>query len=71
MAAPTFHGTTEEADDLVAALARNCECTFTPVGIRMSTCAVHDALINDQRWLDGLLFARRLVSVLTREEWTE
>jgi hypothetical protein len=53
---------------LEAALARNCTCKYGDANERTETCAPHAALA-DQRWLDGLLFARRINSRLHKEEW--
>lgn len=68
-AAVVFHGTEDEMRDLLNALTRNCACTFGLMGVRLTTCAPHDALVHDQRWLDHLLFARRICTRLEREEW--
>ena len=40
------------------------------MGVRLATCAPHRMLTEDQRALNGLLFARRLVERLRREELT-
>lgn len=61
MAPVQFHGTPAEARVLLDVLNHNCECEM-PLGIRLSTCPVHTALINDQKWLDHLLFARRWIT---------
>ena len=63
-----WHGSQQESSDLVTALARNCTCQFGVMGVRLETCGPHRMLIEDQRALDGLLFARRLAARLRREE---
>lgn len=65
-----WHGTVEESNALVSAIANNCECKFGLMGARMSTCVPHQAMIEDQRWLDGLLFGRRLRHDLIQGEWS-
>lgn len=56
----TWHGNTQESSALVDAIAHNCTCEFGLMGVRVTTCAPHKALTDDQRWLDGLLYARKL-----------
>jgi hypothetical protein len=63
-----WHGTQQESFDLVNAIARNCTCEFGLMGVRLATCAPHRMLTEDQRALNGLLFARRLAERLRREE---
>jgi len=63
-----WHGTQQESFDLVNAIARNCTCEFGLMGVRLATCAPHRMLIEDQRALNGLLFARRMAERLRREE---
>lgn len=71
-----WHGSTAEAQMLIAALAANCACHYGLMGVRLDTCAAHIAFTTDQRFLDGLLFARRLLRerLLTEEhgdyEWS-
>lgn len=60
MAATLFHGTRLDSDELITAIARNCTCAFGIMGVRTSTCAGHDMLVNDQRALNGLVWERRL-----------
>ncbi|MCA1644065.1 MAG: hypothetical protein LC797_00905 [Chloroflexi bacterium] len=40
------------------------------MGVRLATCAPHRMLTEDQRALNGLLFARRMAERLNREEFT-
>jgi hypothetical protein len=65
-----WHGTQQESFDLVNAIARNCTCEFGLMGVRLATCAPHRMLTEDQRALNGLLFARRMQERLRREEFT-
>src|ERR1700726_2829910 len=66
-----WHGTQQESFDLVNAIARNCTCEFGLMGVRLATCAPHRMLTEDQRALNGLLFARRMAERLSREEFTK
>ena len=65
-----WHGTQQESFDLVNAIARNCTCEFGLMGVRLATCAPHRMLTEDQRALNGLLFARRMQERLRSEEFT-
>jgi hypothetical protein len=65
----TWYGSQQESFDLVNAIARNCTCEFGLMGVRLSTCPPHQMLTEDQRALNGLLFARRMADRLRREEW--
>jgi hypothetical protein len=65
-----WHGTRQESLDLSNAIAHNCTCEFGLLGVRLTTCAPHRMLVEDQRALDGLLFVRRMADRLRREEWT-
>jgi hypothetical protein len=65
-----WHGTQQESFDLVNAIARNCTCEFGLMGIRLVTCAPHRMLTEDQRALNGLLFARRMANRLRIEEFS-
>jgi hypothetical protein len=64
-----WHGTSQESAALVEAVAGNCNCTFGRTGERNAVCAAHRMLVEDQRALDGLVFACRLKSRLLDEEW--
>ncbi len=64
-----WHGTQSERMDLLRAIAHNCECQVDDMGVQLEGCALHRMLISDQRALDGLLFARRLVERLKRQEF--
>ena len=63
-----WNGTESESFDLLASVRRHCACQFDRAGIQVKSCAPHDALVSSQRFLDGLLFARRIVGQLMLEE---
>jgi len=63
-----WRGNREQMLDLLAAVARHCTCAVDAHGVRHSSCAAHRLLVEDQRALDGLLFARWLGGRLRREE---
>ena len=68
MATVIWHGTLNERRDLSRAVHHNCTCEFGLMGVRLSTCASHHMLNEDQRALDGLLFGRRIARRLCHEE---
>jgi hypothetical protein len=68
MATVIWHGTRNERRDLSRAVHHNCTCEFGLMGVRLSTCASHHMLYEDQRALDGLLFGRRIARRLGHEE---
>ena len=63
-----WHGTPDEALELVNCVARNCACQFSAIGTRTTLCDSHRMLSTDQRALDGLLFARYMAARLWAEE---
>ena len=65
---PAWHGTPQEANDLADSLAHNCACEFGQMGDRLATCDAH-AMIEDQRTLDGLVFARYMAERLIAQEF--
>jgi hypothetical protein len=65
----TWHGTQEESFALISAIARNCTCQFGLMGARLNVCSPHQMLTDDQRALNGLLFARHNLSRLLLEEF--
>lgn len=65
-----WYGSQQESLDLVNAVARNCSCEFGMMGVRLTICAPHKMLVEDQRALNGLLFARRIAERLRSEEST-
>jgi hypothetical protein len=66
----TWYGTQVESFALISALAHNCTCVFGQKGIRLKICPAHQMLMDDQRALDGLLFARRMAAQLLEEEFS-
>ena len=69
MTAPiAWHGTHREQLDLLTALSRHCACEIRPGEVRVQVCPAHRMLIEDQRILDRLLFARHLARRLKAEE---
>ena len=64
-----WNGSEAEARALLAAVARYCACQIADTGAVTTPCAAHDALVSSQRFLDGLLFGRRIASRLIAEEW--
>lgn len=64
----TWHGTTAEAQLLVAAVNHYCTCVYDGGGALVAVCPAHRMLVEDQRALNGLLFARRIREQLIREE---
>jgi hypothetical protein len=63
-----FHGTEQETSTLLSAIQRYCACTRALTGQITALCAPHRMLLDDQRALNGLLFARRIAERLTLEE---
>lgn len=64
IAAAVFRGDAEQVRALIEAVEHNCVCD--PPG--RGNCLTHQAML-DQRWLDGLLFARYLTERLMLEEF--
>lgn len=64
-----WHGTHQEWEDLADAAARHCQCVWNGMGGLLVRCPAHQ-LLDDQRSLDRLLFARRIASRLRVEERT-
>jgi hypothetical protein len=63
-----WNGTEAESLELLKAIARHCACEYAASGACIRVCAPHDALAHSQRFLDGLLFARRIGARLIAEE---
>lgn len=63
MATIEWHGTQAEGQALLKAIASNCTCEFGLMGARISTCPPHAAFTSDQRFVDGLVFERRWMTV--------
>ena len=64
-----WKGTEPESFELLSVIQGNCVCEFGTDGARSRVCKPHDALVHDQRFLDGLLFGRRIADRLRAEEW--
>ena len=64
-----WNGTPGEYLDFTCVLDRHCGCEFGVLGVRLTRCGAHD-LTDDQRALNGLLFARRMAERLNSEEFT-
>lgn len=65
----TWHGDVAEMRDLTTAVSHNCVCVYGMMGMRSVTCPAHKAITDDQRFLDGLLWERRLLSRRCDEEF--
>jgi hypothetical protein len=66
-----WHGDQKQSDELLAALARNCECVFDDAAGKLVTpCPGHLMMTTDQRALDGLLFARYLAATWRKGEFS-
>jgi len=63
---PKWQGSEAEMQALLAALEHNCECKINPDGAKV-LCDVHRLPLS-QSTLDRLLFMRRIVARLQREE---
>lgn len=60
LASTRFYGNEQEQTDLLSALQNNCDCVLDPnTGARVVTCNPHNALIEDQWYLDHILMERR------------
>lgn len=70
---PAWHGTEQQATELREAVEHNCDCARDGQGNLTRRCALHAAAYTDpdQRFLDGLLFARSMAARLSAEEWRE
>jgi len=67
-----FKGSEDETKDLLAATEHSCtppdQCVKDPQGKVTQVCAAHRALLN-QKFLDGVLAARRRREEILLEEW--
>lgn len=64
-----WHGSKRESLELLLAVGRNCACRVLD-GKTVSACAARRMLAEDQRAIDGLLFARNISTHLVKEEFT-
>ncbi len=69
-AAPVWHGTQQEAGELVGAINRVCACEYGAGNVVLRRCAAHSLLL-DQAALDRLLFLRRIRTRLLAGEYQE
>jgi hypothetical protein len=63
-----WHGTRGEFGQLLEAVGKYRTCATNAKGERTATCEPHRMVVEDQRAVDGLLFARRIAGRLRREE---
>ncbi len=68
-AASVWHGTADELDQLTKAVTDNCVCGQRSY-LLAPRCPAHQ-LLDDQRALDRLLFARRIAARLRQEEFAD
>jgi hypothetical protein len=66
---PVWHGTHQEAADLLATVLRHCTCIVDEHAGCVTLCPPHMMVYTDQRAMDGLLFARRMYARLRAEEF--
>lgn len=64
-----WHGDNAESTALVAAISRHCACEYGEANERIVTCAPHQAMVDDQRFLDGLLEMRHYRNQLLAQEF--
>ncbi len=65
-----FHGSEAERFELLTAIQHNCACLFAMNGTKTSNCEPHRALVEEQRFMDGLLFSRYRVKTILAEEFS-
>jgi hypothetical protein len=61
----TWKGSKEEAELLIKAFAANCECDKD----KKLLCPSHQAMLEGQRFIDGLLFVKAMRQTFLRGEW--
>jgi hypothetical protein len=70
MRTPVWHGTQQEAADLLSAALHHCTCVVDDKsGARAVMCPPHAMVFTDQRAINGLVFARRMYARLVDEEF--
>jgi hypothetical protein len=67
--APAWHGTEQEAADLLLAAKNHCTCDLESGQPLFKMCETHAMVFTDQRALNGLLFARHISLRLRAEEF--
>lgn len=70
MTLTVWRGTEEELSLLQQIICRNGDCSCPDDGEWLPGCAVHRKIADDQRLLNGLVFARRIARRLEAEEKT-
>lgn len=72
MATPSvvWHGTKAQANLLMRILQKNCECV-TDEGKPKFLCPGHRALVESQRFTDGLIAYQAIADRLRKEEFCE
>ena len=64
-----WHGTRQEASELLYEISVHCSCEPPAGSPRPERCAPHRMLVEDQRAVNGLLFGRKIAGRLLLEEW--
>ncbi len=64
-----WRGREAQAFELLQALNRHCSCVTTPRGGLKAMCPGHQMLVDDERAINGFLFARHIASRLQAEEF--
>jgi hypothetical protein len=64
-----WHGTRQEGSELLHAISAHCSCDPTAGPAQTRRCPPHRMLVEDQRAVNGLLFARKILGRLLLEEW--
>ena len=64
----SWNGTLSDYLELTRALDHHCACSIGFRCVRQTCCSAHE-LAGDQRALNGLLYARRILAKLRDEEW--
>lgn len=64
-----WNGDQAEGMALADASNHNCTCKYDGDGFQSSTCGVHLAIKQNQRFLDGILWGRHIAQRLLCEEF--
>lgn len=64
-----WHGTRQEGSELLHAISAHCSCDQAAAPTQARRCPPHRMLVEDQRAVNGLLFARKILGRLLLEEW--
>ena len=68
--ATIWPGTEAEGAALIQAIGHNCACEGGMMGAPTKKCAAHEAFVNDQAWLNRLVFLYRIRDRLIEAEAT-